>query len=150
METEAETELTPSGQPLDSSSISDPEPIATADFKGKLLSGLGNRYGMIHTLLDGVGRDNRVFIYLHQDSDTFFTLQSSSILFERPELDGFDGYPSDYDNDLEWRNNHRVYWRLCDKSGNNFAAPKSEPYSKSATWITPRSMVETFSCRSAG
>ena len=92
---------------------------------------------MIHTLLDDVGQEDRVFIYLHQDSDTFFTLQPSSIHFEGPELDGFDGYPSDYDNDLERRNNHRVYWRLCDKNGNSFAASKSEPYSKSTTWIPP-------------
>ena len=131
MEANAEIDPTPPSQASGSASLSDPEPIAPADFKAKLLSGLGNRNGIIHTLLDDVSQDDRIFIYLHHDSDTFFTIDSSCMLFDFHELDGYEGYPSDYDNDLERHNNHRVYWRLHDEKGNTFAAPKSE------LWISP-------------
>lgn len=125
----------PPSQALDSSSVSDPKPIARANLKAKLLSSLGNRYAILDTLFVHEYQDDRIFISFHQDSDTFFTLKYSYQVFEPPEPDKFD--------EIEWEawvqrpRNDSVYWRLCDEKGNTFAAPKSKPSSNSADRISP-------------
>lgn len=97
-------------------SFSDP-----ARFKNSLLSSLTDQSAVGDILELHNWHDNRTFVYLLPDSQTYYTMLSSPTVFGGPESD------SEEDDDAEdHSSNDSIYWCLRHGGKGWFAAPKGK------------------------